>query len=298
MINKIRICIAFLLLFTIVKTNGQVSSTDSLKIISCANNAQSFLQTNVDSSLFYANYGYKLAKETKNNFLQCRATIMLAIVNQNLSEYKKATAYFKEGIALAEKGNNKQLLAQGYNGFANMFALQKQFTQASEYFNKALEICKEIKDTSKVAVMLMNLANIEYTASYESNDYTKTNQSYKEAYEWAVLAKDTGQQISCLGNWGLSYSDESKFNLSLEKLNIAIELAKSINYTADLIYLKHYLGRTYGYMKEHQKAIDAFTESLKLAVQFKDINYQSEDYACIANTYYEMGNYKDAYSVF
>lgn len=298
MIRILKLYCLFLLLFSFAKVNAQVSVVDSIRINSYAIKSQDFMHTDMDSALFYATKSYTFAKETKSNYLLCRATLILGIVNQDLGEYKKATTYFKEGIVLAEKGTNKELLAQAYNGFANMFALQEQFTQAAEYFNKALAICKEVHDTSKVAVMLMNLANIEYHDSYTSNNYTKTNLAYAEAYKWAVLAKDTGQQITCMGNWGLSYSDESKFELSLEKLNKAVELAMLINDFSDLIYLKHYLGRTYNYLKEYQKAIAAFTESLDLANQFKDVHYQSENYVCLANTNYDMGNYKDAFDFY
>ena len=287
----------FTLLFAF-QLNAQSSLEDSLKVSSYANLSRKFEQSDSDSSLFYANAAYKVAYETKSSFLKCRATILLGVVYQNLSDYKKATFYFKEGIRMSEKGSSKELRSLAYTGFANMFALQGQFEQAAEYFNKSLEIAKEIKDKRKIAVLTMNLANIEYNHAYYSGDFTKCNAMYKESYDWAVLSGDTNQIISCLGNWGLSYSDEVKFDLSLEKLNEAIKLATITASNSDLIFLKYYLGRTYGYMKEHKKAIQAFTESLDLAIQFKDIDYQSEIYGGLASTYYDMGNYKDAYDYF
>ena len=281
-----------------LKVSAQTSAQDSLLIMNYADKSHEFEQTNSDSSLHYAQLANKLAHETNSDFLKCRTIILLGVVYQNISDYKKATFYFKEGIAMSEKGSNKELRSLAYTGFANMFALQGQFTQAAEYFNKSLEIAKEINDSRKIAVITMNLANIEYNNAYYSNDYRKSNQLYKEAYDWAIIAKDTGQIISCLGNWGLSYSDEGKYDLSLEKLNRAVELATITKSNSDLIFLKYYLGRAYGYTKEYQKAVSSFNESLKLAIQFKDIDYQSENYAGLANTNYAMGNYKEAYDLF
>ena len=290
--------ICYFVLFFTIQLNAQSSLEDSLKATSYANLSRKFEQSNTDSSLFYANAAYKVAYETKSSFLKCRATVLMGAVYQNLSDYKKATFYFKEGIRMSENGSNKELRSLAYTGFANMFALQGQFEQASEYFNKSLEIAKEIKDNRKIAVLMMNLANIEYNHAYYSGNFTKCNIMYKEAYDYAVLSGDTSQIVSCLGNWGLSYSDEEKFELSLEKLNKAIDLATIAKSNSDLIFLKYYLGRTYGYMKEHNKAIQAFSESLDLAIQFKDIDYQSEIYGGLASTYYDMGNYKDAYDYF
>jgi serine phosphatase RsbU (regulator of sigma subunit) len=257
-----------------------------------------FEQINIDSSIAYTAEAYKLAKESKNKTLLGRATMRLGIVYQNISDYKKAAVYYREGIRLAEELNNKVLLSESYNSFGNLLAIQKQLPQASEFFHKALVVSKEINDKRKVSVILMNLANIEYNSAYVSNDYRRCNEAYKEAYDWAILAKDTGQQISCLGNWGMSYGDEGNFNLSIEKLMKAIDLAKLANHQSDLIFLYHYLGRTYGSMKQHKKAEEAFSQSLKLAFEFKDVDYQSENYYCMAESNYELGNYKEAYDFF
>ncbi len=286
---------------TIISVNLYAQKTtaqDSLLILQHLDKAQYFEQINVDSASWYSNEAYKLSRETNSLYLKCRTSLGLAMMNQYLTDYKKSAQYFKEGITLAEKLGNKQLLAQAYNGFGNLFGIQKQFPQAAEYFNKALVIGKEINDTRKVSVILMNLANIEYNIAYYSNNYKKCNDAYKQAYDYAILAKDTGQQITCLGNWGMSYGDEGKFDLSIEKLNKAVELAKIVNYQSDLIFLYHYLGRTYGSMKQHEKAVEAFSESMKLAVQFKDVDYQSENYYCMAESNYELGNYKLAYDLF
>jgi serine phosphatase RsbU (regulator of sigma subunit) len=294
--SKTYLIIVFsLFLFKVV---AQSQLNDSLKVISYADLSHKLEQTNTDSSIFYAKLAYKLAYETNSDFLKCRATALMGTVYQNVSDYKKATAYFKDAVTMSEKGSNKELRSLAYTGFANMFALQGQFEQAAEYFNKSLVIAKEIKDNRKIAAITMNLANIEYNHAYYSLDFTKCNQLYNEAYNFSVLSGDTSQIISCLGNWGLSYSDEEKFDLSLEKLNKAIELAYLINDRSDLIFLNYYLGRTYGYLKEYQKAISSFKESLKLAIEFKDLDYQSENYGGLATTYYDMGNYKEAYDLY
>ncbi len=295
--RKLKLYILFFLALSFA-AKAQSYAEDSIKINNYIDKAQLFSEINTDSSLYYSNTAYQLAKSSPNNFLKCRATLNLGYVYQNISDYKKGTLYFKESIALAEKGNFKQLQAQAYNGFANMFAIQNQFTQAAEYFNKALDISKEINDLRKVSVILMNLANIEYNFACGNGNYSKANKAYAEAYDWAIMSKDTDQIITCLGNWGLSYSDEGKLELSLEKLNKGMELANSVNNTTDLIFLKYYLGRTYGLMKQYQKANDSFKGSLGLSIQFKDAEYESENYYCLARTNYEIGNYKDAYDYF
>lgn len=271
---------------------------DSLLIESYLEKGQYFDQVNIDSSIAYTTLAHKLAKELNNDYLLCRTTLKLGIVYQNISDYKKASYYYKDGIKMAERLNNKPLLAQAYNSFGNLFALQKQYLQATEFFNKAMVVSKEINDTRKVSVISMNLANIEYAKAYASNDFRKCNEAYSNAYDWALRAKDTGQIISVMGNWGMSYGDEGKFELSIEKLTEAIRLAGLANHKSDLIFLNHYLGRTYGSMKNHKKAIDSFSKSLELAYEFKDVDYESENYYCLAETNYEIGNYKEAYDYF
>ena len=274
------------------------SSADSLRIETLLKTVVDFEQTNIDSALANADEAYKIAHSGKSEFLACKTALRLGIVYQNISNYKKATELYKEGSKLAEKLGNKKLLAQAYNCFGNLFGLQRQLSQASEYFNKALVISKEIKDVRKVAVILSNLANIEYNKAFVSNDYKTCNLVYKEALEWAVLAKDTNMQISIVGNWGMSYSDEGKFDLSIEKLNYAINLAKESNHQSDLISLYHYLGRTLSFMKQYDKSLASYNESQRLAFEFKDVDFQSENYFCLAELNYELGKYKEAYDFF
>lgn len=291
--------ITYIILFISLSFNVKAQlNEDSLLIESCLDKGQYFDQVNIDSSIAYTTLAHKLAKELNNDYLLCRTTLKLGIVYQNISDYKKASYYYKDGIKMAERLNNKPLLAQAYNSFGNLFALQKQFPQATEFFNKAMIVSKEINDVRKVSVILMNLANIEYAKAYASNDFRKCNEAYSDAYDWALRAKDTGQIISVMGNWGMSYGDEAKFELSIEKLTEAIRLASLANHKSDLIFLNHYLGRTYGFMKDHKKAIASFSKSLELAYEFKDVDYESENYYCLAETNYEMGNYKEAYDYF
>lgn len=290
--------VACCLVFTILNLQSQSLLPDSQLVFKYIDKSQYFEQINIDSATWYADEALRISKENSSVRVQCRAILRMAILSQNTSDYKKAAQYYKEGIALAEKLNDKQLRTQGYNGMGNLFGIQKQYPQAAEFFDKALVISKEIKDTRKVAVILMNLANIEYAIAYNTNDYRKANAAYKDAYDWALRAQDTGQQISCLGNWGMSYSDEGKFDLSIEKLNQAIALAKTVNHKSDLVFLYHYLGRAYGFMKQYNKSLEAFSTSLNLAYEFKDVDYESENYYCMAESNYEMGNYKAAYDLF
>jgi len=296
MIKYLFTYICFLVSFFIVANLH--AQNDSVLIESYLNKASDFEQTNIDSASWYTDKAYQMAKISNSLYLKTRTSLALAMQMQYTTEYKKSAIYFQEGISLAEKLGDKQLLAQAYNGFGNLFGLQKQMDPAAEYFNKALIISKELNDVRKVSVILMNLANIEYNKAYYSNDFKKCNEAYNEAYKWAIQAKDTGQQISTLGNWGMSLGDEGKFELSIEKLNKAIELAKIANHKSDLIFLYHYLGRTLGSMKDNTKAVEAFSESLKLAFEFKDVDYQSENYYCMAESNYELGNYKTAYDLF
>jgi serine phosphatase RsbU (regulator of sigma subunit)/cell fate (sporulation/competence/biofilm development) regulator YlbF (YheA/YmcA/DUF963 family) len=276
---------------------GQVKQ-DSLVIENYLGKVKQFEQVNIDSALAYATNAYDLANETKDAFLKCKTTLRLGIIYQNVTNYKKAAQLYKEGLRLAEQLNNKKLLSQAYNCFGNLFALEKQLDQASEYFKKGLVLSKELNDVRKVSVILLNLANIEYNKAYVSNDYKTCNAAYKEAYEWAITAKDTDQIISAVGTWGMSYSDEGNFKLSEEKINYAISLAEKTHKNSDLISLYHYLGRTYSFMKEYDKSFASYSKSLALAFEFKDADFKSENYYCLAELDYETGKYKEAYEYF
>lgn len=286
------------LVFCCLLAKMTYADSDSLRILNLIDKAHDFEQVNSDSAILSATEAYEIALKTSSAYLKAAASLQRGVAYYNVGDYKKAAALYKEGISFAEKSDNLKLQAQAYNGFANLFAIQKQFPQAIEYFTKALEISRRLGDKRKMSVILMNLANIEYNQAYYSGDFSKVNAAYAEAYDWAVQAGDTSQQISCLGNWGLSYGDEKKFDLSLSKLNMAIDLARLTKQEADVVFLMHYKGRTYSLMEDHRKAIEEYENSLKLALEFKDVDFQSENYLCLAESHYELSNYKTAYDYF
>lgn len=274
---------------------AQISKDDSLKISEIISVSEEIRLSHPDSGLKLAIEALELSKTKNSLYIQTRAVINLGVVYQEASDYKKSTRYFVDGISLAEKIKDKKLMCQAYNSFANLFALQRQFNQATDYYSKALEIAKELKDTLKTAVISMNIANILYNESYESNDFTKTNKSYAEALHWGQLANDIEIQISILSNWGMSYSDEQQYQLSIEKLNQALDLAKTLEHQTDFAFIYHYLGRTYSLMKEHEKAIEKFKESIVYAKKYKDLEFESENYFYLATSNYSLQNYKEAY---
>lgn len=51
-------------------------------------------------------------------------------------------------------------------------------------------------------------------------------------------------------------------------------------------------------MGKHDKALEYFEVSLKLAEELKDMDFQSENYGCMSESYYEIGNFKTAYDYF
>lgn len=285
--------IIYLLLFSTILI-GQNSKDDSLKISENISISEEIRLTYPDSALYLAQ---NALEQSKNHglYLQTRAIINLAVVYQEASDYKKSTRYFVDGISMAEKIKDKKLMCQAYNSFANLFALQRQFGQATDYYQRAFDLAKEMKDTLKTAVISMNIANILYNESYVSNDFSNTNKAYAEALHWGQLANDIEIQISILSNWGMSYSDEQQYNLSIEKLNQALELAKTLEHQTDFAFIYHYIGRTYSLMKDHSKAIEKFKESLIYAKKYKDLEFEVENYFYLATSNYALQNYKEAY---
>ncbi len=289
-----------ILLIIWVNTNaiGFAISKDSLKVFFYIKKSNALAERNMDSALSNMLLAHKNSIDLKNDYLICESQIGLASLYQNLGDYKKSAKHFNDAITLAEKLKNKKLILKSVNGMANLLAIQKQWKQASELYSISLKLCMETMDTAKTAVVLMNMANLEYNKSYFSNDFIQTNIAYSKAYKWAAFNKDSSQLITCLGNWGMSLGDESKFDESLSKLNQAIRLATKFNKTSDLVFLNHYVGRTHGLMKQHDLAIVAFNKSLNLAIELKDLDFISENKYCLAESNYEKGNYKLAYDYF
>ncbi len=253
---------------------------------------------NTDSALLMAQKALDLSNSINYTSGIIASTQKIGIIYQSRGKYNIANTHFFNALKLAEKTNNKKYQVQIYNSIANAFAYQKLYSQALQYFEKALECAKEAGIRNKMSVLLMNMGNIAYSEEYGGKKFDKTIEYYNKALEFAVEFKDTSQMISVYGNLTQPYMDIGNYKKALELVAIAKGLAENRGEKDDLITLNYFAGRANALSKNYDQANIDFKESIKYSKEMDNMDYLSENYICLAEMNYTAGNYKEAYDYY
>jgi serine phosphatase RsbU (regulator of sigma subunit) len=193
-----------------------------------------------DTIIKYSEQAIKLAEKLNKNpaqpfVLKGTGYVYSGKLANAVECYMKAASYYKADQNIVGMGSAYANISEAYNQQGN-------FDNARYYLKNAVEIFRKEKDTIRLASALHNLG---YT-NYCMGQYDTALILYSETSEiYGKLGKQSEYAI-CLGNSGLVYSRQSKFQIAEDYLLRAIEIitnqAEKGNERAVAEYMIEYAG--------------------------------------------------------
>ena len=135
-----------------------------------------------ENALLYYEKSLQLAKEIQNENQIATSLTNIASVSFKLDKRLKSLELADEAEKLSLKINNKRLLLINYITKANVYSLNKDYTEAQSYFEKALALARENKDIREEALIIGNIGR-NYI---ESENYDK---AYPIEHQGLSMAK-------------------------------------------------------------------------------------------------------------
>lgn len=155
----------------------------------------------------------KIAGELKNERLMIAAWRKNVFMAQGYGCFSYVDYYYKKCLEIIEYQNNKSEEASIYNGLGFNRIQSEQFTQANEYFNKALLLFYNLKDAYYVAETLYNMATNamlaeEYEVAYDCLlRCIKLLESIKQhSMKICNISKIYGMMVICNYKMGIEYN--------------------------------------------------------------------------------------------
>ncbi len=165
-----------------------------------------------------------IAKMLKNERLMISAWRKSVFMAQGYGCFSYVDYYYKKCLEIIEGQNDRLEEASIYNGLGYNRTVSEQFTQANDYFNKALILFYNLKDTYNVAETLYNMATNAILAEKYEIAYDYLLQSLKlldsikrHSLKICNISKLYGMIIICSYKMGIEYN--ANFYLSkMEKV--------------------------------------------------------------------------------
>ncbi len=311
-----------------------VDTIDSLNLIRLQQVAMSYLATNLDSTRYFAHQIDSLARIEHLPWAQARATFLLGkaehkegayasalayysqsrlllqkqsereadflcdvliasgIACQKLGDYQKAFTYYMDALSAANQSANDSKLAEIYNSIGSVYGYLNNYSQKIAFSKKALLINQEIDDQPGIA----------QSFTYLGNAYLKL-EAYDSAKYFLNKALDIYQSLAYLRhvatlymNLGIIQEKLANYDSALYLYDTAKDLQTQLGDEESLVWTLNNIGFLYNRRDEFTAALAQHFKSLALAeklnlARMKQINYEN-----IAQNYYDLGQYRQAYN--
>ncbi len=201
----------------------------------------------------------ELAEKMGNKLGLAQSYNNIGLVYSDLGDNKKAEEYLIKSLELKkEEGSNVDIIG-GYINLGNTTRKigietknKETLTRARDYYNKGLELSKEINYVRGRNNIYVSLALIETTL----DNYDKGIELGKKAVAYSLENKDTHSEMTARINLGDAYRLTKQYSKGEKELLRALEMtreSKNLNYEKETVLL---LSKLYEGKRSYQKAYD------------------------------------------
>ncbi|MCG8331271.1 MAG: tetratricopeptide repeat protein [Chitinophagales bacterium] len=254
----------------------------------------------LNKCLELAKAAYALAANNTNN-AKMRAANNLGRSFSFIAEFDSSTYYLKEAIEVEQAlSDNKRIIAELHINIGNNYARSQKIDQAIEAYNEALDLMKEAKDSTRIAVAYRSiavtyffsgaypealenlhtsvdiLANTKYYVDHIKSldylgeiyftikDYENAQLYWERAIETSQKANVDQQNPDLLFKKGRVLLLQEKYQEALEVLLLSEELMKEMGQHISGDWYWH-IGQAHEMLEDYEKAQQNYERAIELA---------------------------------
>jgi tetratricopeptide (TPR) repeat protein len=240
-----------------------------------------FQKFNPDTAIYFLKESIIRAKSNNDAIKEAesiRATGWCYYVKSNydlaMQQYELALKVLPENVDEKDKLRKQKVYAVIFGNIGSVFYSQGGYSEALEYYFKALKINEEIDDKQGEA---SNLGNIGIVYEEQGN-YSNALEYYFKALKInEEIGNKQGQAIN-LGNIGDLYIKQKKYKEAEEYLKKAIEIGEELHIIYDLQSFYNSLSNLYSKTGRDKDALEAY----KKHVMYKDSVNSKENKKALA----------------
>ncbi len=213
-----------------------------------------------------------------------------SLIFYSISDFKKAIEYYERSLEIAKEIGDKAGESICYAGLGTAYHDLGDFKKAIEYYERSLEIFKEIGNKAGESTCYTGLGN----AYLNLGDFKKAIGYYERSLEIKKEIGDKAGESTCYTGLGNAYHDLGDFKKAIGYYERSLEIKKEIGDKAGESICYAGLGTAYHDLGNIKKAIEYHERSLEI---FKEIGNKAGEsicYAGLGTAYHDLGNIKKA----
>ena len=210
----------------------------------------------------------KAAQEADSTGFLCVGYIQKGNALRLKSDFSKALENYFKGAEIARKEKQKGAL---YITIADVFSVMNNHNNAVDYYQKAITILKNDKDSLQDDIHSVNIASALYNLGdeYLKNDELDSALNYtKESQDLFNRINDKIGEAYCLGSIGIIYLKKGNHLQAEANLNKAIVLLEALNEYAAICEFLISMADIYQEKQNNEAAKNYARKSLELAKKY------------------------------
>jgi len=144
----------------------------------------------------------------------------LGMVAQEQRQWTQAEEYYQKAMQIKIEFDDRYSQARTYHNLGIVAQEQRQWTQAEEYYQKALQIYIEFKDRYSQASTYHNLGRV----AEEQRQWTQAEEYYQKALQIKIEFKDRYSQARTYHQLGRVAEEQRQWDVAKENLLKSLEI--------------------------------------------------------------------------
>ncbi len=190
----------------------------------------------------------------------------LGYVAQELREFAQAQQYYQQALDIKIAYGDTHSQASTLHQLGRVAQESREFAQAQQYYQQALDIYVEYGDTYSQAGTLHDLGYV----AQESREFAQAQQYYQQALDIKIAYGDTHSQASTLHHLGYVAQESREFAQAQQYYQQALDIKIAYGDTHSQAKTLHHLGMVAQELREFAQAQQYFQQAFDIYVEYGD----------------------------
>ncbi len=209
--------------------------------------------------------------EKEREHLKAGTHHQLGYVAQEQRQWQQAEQYYQQALQIFSEFNDRDRQADTYHQLGMVAQQQRQWQQAEQYYQQALQLKIE---SNAFYAQASTYAQLGIVAG-EQQQWQQAEQYYQQALQIYIESNDRYGQAKTYHNLGTIAQQQRQWQQAEQYYQQALQLKIEYNHRYAQASTYHQLGRVAQEQQQWQQACSYFLQALEIFVEYKD-NYNSD----------------------
>lgn len=262
---------------------------DTTEIITLVKTASQLSFKNFQEASKSIQKAIEIAERIQNIPIIFKVYRKAGMIYESNSKLEDAANFYKKSLDLIDQVNDTQKL-DIYIDWAIINKKRGKYKVSKDYYDRTLELATKVNDIEMIEFAYNGLGTLHGALG----EFDKAVEAYLHSIDIAKKRKNIREEVVGLTNIANVYTKANNFDLALERIQQAKELATQIKDSLEIANVLNIYGKILNAKKDFKKALSYHEEALNIYEMSGDKRHILETLIYLSDLYAEAGAYTTA----